>query len=173
MAQAEQLLAEYIQRLQNIQPFNIYKIDDDTGAVAPWFEVTAEVVHDLVLREQGLGYQVQIIAGEIQKWNRLMAQCQRVWQIEERKYRIWRDGLYLAAIDPDDKPAGWKKPPESALAAQARVHPEYGRYYQAIERAEEAYNACKAVVEGFRAKKDMMKSYVVRYYDDAAPQLRV
>ena len=168
----EKLLDEYVQRLQNLKPFNIYDIKDD-GSVEPWWPVTSEVVKDLLLYEQGLGHQVQIISGEINKWHRMVAQCQRVWQIEERKYRIWRDRLYLANIDPVEKPKDWKKPTGAMLEAMYRTHDDYSLYYAAIERAEEAFNACQGIVDALRAKRDMMKSYVIRNRDDAAPQLSV
>lgn len=165
----EKLLDEYVQRLQNIQPFNIYRVDETTGKVEPWFEVTAEITNDLVLREQSLGHQVQIVSGEVNKWHRLASQAKRVWQIEERRYRVWRDRLYLKAIEE----AEGKKPSDKIIEAGYRTHKDYGKYYGAVERAEEAYNSCLAVVEGFRAKRDMMKSYVFRHRDDAAPQLSV
>ena len=172
MAGMEPVLDEYVQRLQNLSPFNIYKINAD-GSVEPWWEVTSAITADLVIYEQTLGHQVQIISGEINKWHRLKAQCYRVWQIEERGYRVWRDRFYLNAIDPEGKEDGWKKPTEKAIEAMYRTSDEYATWNARIERAQEAHDSCDAIVEALRAKRDMLKTYVLSSRDGAAHQLSV
>jgi hypothetical protein len=59
------------------------------------------------------------------------------------------------------------------IEAQMRVSPLYPLHQKKLERAEEAYNVAQAVLEGFRAKKDMLRSAVVRSQEDAAPRLSI
>lgn len=172
---ADNILDQFIARLQNLHPFNIYAIQAD-GGVQPWYEVTGLIVKDLVLDEVTLGQQVQTIAAQITHWGRLAAQAKRVWEIEERNYRRWRDYCFLKAIEAPTEPEaakGWKKPTEAAIEASYRTDPEYVKHQSKIERAEEAYNAAIAVQEGFKAKKDMLVRYVVRYRDETQPHLTV
>lgn len=169
------LLDQYIARLQNIRPFNIYNIDDQ-GNVNPWYEVTAEVVRDLIIQTYDLQTQVQVISTQIQFWGRMESQAKRVWQIEERNYRRWRDGQYLAFSQPPNDPIeakDWKKPTEKKIEALYRQTPEYDQYWAAVERAEEAFNAAHAILEGFRAKKDMLRSHVYRSKEDGQARMSV
>lgn len=168
----EQMLDDYVHRTQGLPPITMQRVTDD-GDVVDWFQIGPEVSRDLLLYEQGLGHQVQIIAGEIQKWHRLSALAKRVWEVRERQYRIWREKFYLDQITPPDDDGPWKKPTEKAIDARARTQPEYADHQNKIEAAEEAYNAVQGVVEGFRAKRDMLKTYVFRHRDAAEPQLSV
>ena len=162
-----------IARLQNLHPFNIYQVSPATGEVAPWFEVTGGIVQDLVLRDDRLHEQVQTIAAQVMHWGRLAAQAKRVWEITERHYRIWRDRTVLTLLDPATKPADWKKPTEKQVDGTIRILPEYTTHYQEQERAEEAYNAAMAILDGFRAKRDMIKAAVQRATEGSAPRLAV
>jgi hypothetical protein len=42
-----------------------------------------------------------------------------------------------------------------------------------MERAEEAYQSCLAILDGYRAKKEMMRDGVIRAADRMAPRLSV
>lgn len=165
-------LDQAIARLQNLPTFNIYKINPD-GSIGPWFEVTGGVVADLVLREDRLTEQVQVIGAQIMHWGRLVSQAKRVWEITERQYRIWRDRVALTMLDPGTKPKDWKKPTQAQVDATIRARTEYNQHYIAQERAEEAYNASLAILDGFRAKRDMLKGAVVRAVENAAPRMSV
>ena len=163
-------LDETIARLQNLAAFNIYAVMPD-GTTQPWFEVTGGIVKDLVLKEDTLAEQVQVIAAQIMHWGRLVGQCKRVWEIAERHYRVWRDTTSLAMLDPVTKPDKWKKPTGVQVDATIRTQPEYVTHYTAMERAEEAYNAALAVLDGFRAKRDMIKAAVMRATENSAARL--
>lgn len=169
------ILDQYVARLQNVRPFNINNISDK-GEVGPWYEVTAEVVRDLVIQSYDLETQVQTISVQIQFWGRMEAQCKRVWQIEERNYRRWRDAQVLALSqspnDPDEAKS-WKKPTEKRIEALYRQMPEYDDHWAAVERAEEAFNGAHAILEGFRAKRDMLRSFVYRSKEDGAARMSV
>lgn len=169
------VLDQYVSRLQNMRPFNIFTIDLK-GQVGPWYEVTSEIVRDLVIHDYDLATQVQTISAQIQFWGRMEAQCKRVWQIEERNYRRWRDAQVVRlARPPDDavEAKGWKKPTDKQIEATYRQMPAYHRYWDSVERAEEAFNASHAILEGFRAKKDMLRSHVYRSKEDGAVRLSV
>jgi hypothetical protein len=169
-------LDQFIARFQNMRSFNVYNIDDQ-GEVRPWFDVPGpSVVRDLVIKPHDLETQVQSISVQIQFWGRMEAQCKRVWQIEERNYRRWRDAQLLelsqAPTDPEEA-KGWKKPSDKRIEALYRQRPEYNELWQAVERAEEATNAAHAVLEGFRAKKDMLRAHVFRSHEDGQARMSV
>ena len=165
-----------ISRLQNMHAWNVYEVltDENKAEVKPWYEVTGGIVNDLVIKDANLQEQVQALPGQIMQWGRLAAQCKRVWEIVERQYRIWRDTKMLGLLSPPDpKPKDWKKPTEKLAEATMRSDPQYKVWYKHQERAEEAYNAAMAVLDGFRAKKELMKAAVIRKNENAAPMLSV
>jgi hypothetical protein len=154
--------------LQNIPSFNIYQVHPDGLEVSPWYEVTSLIAHQLVLNELDLPHQVQTIASEIQKWGRLQAMAQRVWEIEERGYRSWKARFYLKAKEDSEK-----KLTEATIKAMYQTDPEYGVWNSRIERAEEAHRATSAVLDGFRAKKEALLRFAFRDRESGAPRLSV
>jgi len=165
----DNLLDQYIARFQNIPSFNIHALAEDGMKAVPWYEVTPEIVRDLVINELAIPLQVDVIAAEIQKWGRLAALAKRVWELEERSYRAWRSEFMLRTLDPKGKPEGWKKPANEAAESMYRVDPDYAKYQVRVERAEEAYNATEALLQAFRAKKDMLMRFAPRYHDQGVP----
>jgi hypothetical protein len=165
----DNLLDQYIARFQNIPSFNIHALADDGMKSIPWYEVTPEIVRDLVINELTIPIQVDTIAGDIQKWGRLSALAKRIWEIEERRYRAWRSAFMLKALDPSGKPDGWKKPTTDAIEAGYRVDPDYAKHQVQVERAEEAYNATESLLQAFRAKKDMLMRFALKYHDQGIP----
>jgi len=170
------LLDQYVARLANISPFNIHAIDAAKDEVTPWYEVGGPaLVNDLILNDMNLSAQVQAIGAQIMHWGRMESQCRRVWAMVERQYRQWREGVSLDCFTPptDPAPKGWKKPTKPEVEATYRSDPQYTVWQQRIERAEEAFNSAHAVLEGFRAKKDMLKMAVIRSAEDGAARLSV
>jgi hypothetical protein len=177
------MLDQYIQRYQNLEPFSIYSIDSE-GAVTPWYSVDGSIIQDLVLNEQNVGLQVQVIGSQIMHWSRMSAQCKRVWEIEERNYRVWRSKMQLEILrepaDGEEKP-GWTKtakgepkpPTKERSEAMYRAHPEYVQHQSRIERAEEAYNAAYGVLDAFKAKRDMLKLVVRRNQETGSVELSI
>ena len=124
---ADTILDQFIARLSNLNPFNVYAIHGD-GTVQPWYDVTGAIVKDLVLDEVTLAQQVQTIGAQITHWGRLAAQAKRVWEVEERDYRRWRDYQILQMVEPPSDPAvrkEWKKPTEQVIEALAGRVPPY------------------------------------------------
>jgi hypothetical protein len=163
-----------VNRLANIQPWNIYSIDEAKDEVNPWFQVSGAVAKDLVIAEAGIEEQVQSLPAQIQHWGRLESQARRVWSMIDRKYRVWRDTKKIELLTPPVDPEwrkDWKKPTVDAMEAESRVDPAYSVWQRQIERAEEAYNATHAVLEGYRAKMEMMKIAVWRRKEDGAPRI--
>lgn len=145
-----------VQRLQNMAPFNIYKINDD-GTVEPWFRVTGQsVIPEIVLSEVGVGEQLQSVTAQIAYWGRLAAQAKRVWDVEERNYRIWRSTMWLMYKQDEIKRT------EKEIDNVIRTQPNYQTWYSKVERAEEAYNSAVAIREAWKAKREVMKSAVYR-----------
>lgn len=145
-----------LQRLQNMTPFNIYQVNPD-GTVAPWYNVNGSaVVSDLLLTDHNIREQVQTITGRIADWGRLAAQAKRVWSISERNYRVWRSTMYITIKNSEGKKT------EKEIEATYRIHPDYARVYNEVERAEEAYNATLAILDAWKAKLQVIKAHVYR-----------
>lgn len=163
----------YIQLLHGMPSWNIHAVDQ-TGTVSPWYDVSTEnVINDLVLKEHDLLLQVQTVAAQIAHWGRLKALAFRIWQMEDRARRTWKAAQFLTLYAPESPPTGWKKPSKEVVTSEIRLHPDYAVYYTRVERAEEAYNATDAVLSAFRAKKDLLKEYVLKQQNDKAPQLDI
>jgi hypothetical protein len=165
----DNILDQYIARFQNIPSFNIHALAEDGMKSVPWYEVTPEIVRDLVINELTIPVQVDTIAAEIQKWGRLSALAKRIWELEERGYRAWRSAYMLKAFNPEGKPEGWKKPSTDTVEAQYRVDADYAKWQVRVERSEEAYNATEALLQAFRAKKDMLMRFAPRYHEQGMP----
>jgi hypothetical protein len=173
MSTGNTVLDQYVARLQMLPPFNIYQVMPD-GTVQPWFEVTgATTVPELVIRTSDLETQVQVISAQVTHWGRLVAQAQRVWEIEDRNYRIWRDRKCLEIATPDPKDKDWKKPTEARIEQLYRTDADYPVVYAKVERAAEAFRSAESVLDGFRAKRDMMKATIMRSREGGAPTLSI
>lgn len=164
-----------LERLASVPSFNIWAIDTkDPGKVAPWYEVDPrQVVEELSIHETDLGRDVHAISVQIMHWGRLEALAQRVWCVEERRYRIWRSGAYLALTRAPVDDAKWKKPTETAVEAAYRVDAKYAEHQTRIERAQEAYQCARLIREAFVAKREMLRHAVYRAADGSAPRLSI
>ena len=172
----QNLLDQIVTRLKNVPSWNIYAIDEAKDSSAPWYEVTGMVAKELVISEALLEEQVASIPAQIQFWGRLESQARRVWEMTDRKYRQWRDTLVMGLLEPPADPVkakDWKKPTEKTLEAAYRADAQYPIWQKEVERAEEAFNATHAVLEGWRAKMEMMKLAVFRRREDSAPRMGV
>ena len=159
--------------MQVLAPFWISTISPK-GDVVNYHLVDPKIVlNELVIQEGYLRDQVQLISAQIMFWGGLAARAKRVWEKVERDYRIWRDKTKLDLLSPAGKPADWKKPAVNSIDFEVRALPEYAIRYEMQENAEEVYNATTAILEGFKAKKDVMKQVVYRHQDGGQPRLSV
>lgn len=170
----QSLLDRMIQKFQNVPPIHLHRVDTD-GNVSEWWTINPieTFVPELVIVDANLAEQVQIISASITYWQRFIALAKRVWEVREREYRVWREGMFLRMMTPDPKDSGWKKPTEKLAAAKIRQDPEYVGFYGKIEQAEETYNTLLGMVDGLKAKRDMLKIAVRRNATDGAPYLSV
>lgn len=149
-----------IQRLQAIEPFVIQQIDP-SGNPQPWLQVTGpSIVAALVINPHTLRDQIDAIAAEVAHWGRLAAQCKRVWEIHERRYRHWRSTVELKMLSEAEK-----KPTQAVIEATYRTMPEYDVFQTATEAAEEAYNSAMAIYGAFRDKALLLRADVYRAPD--------
>jgi len=156
-------------RLVNLPSWNVYKFDEKTKKVEPYFQVTGAVIHDLVIKDHNVRLQAQVVLGQIAHWGRWTAQCKRVWEVVEHQYRIWRDGKALELTNPEGKPDGWKKPTVAQVDQLVRTDPEYEDWYIQQERAEEAFNSSEAVYEAFKLKAKLLQSAVFTQWENSVP----
>lgn len=169
-------LAEMLQTMQRqTLDFEVLDIDEEANELVPGVRYQqAQVVDQCVIHDTYLREQVQLVGAQVQQWERLAARAQRVYEMTERKYRIWREQRTLEAFEkPADATKDWKKPTVKEAEAAYRVHPDYELWQLKIERAREAWNACEANAKGFEAKRYMMKNTVRRSEVDGTPMLDV
>lgn len=173
MAKDAQNFVGYVKK--NQQPFDLYGVDEK-GEVKKQLTVTAEIVETTMISEVDLAAQVSRVSGEITHWGIVEARARKAWQRGELDYRVWREVLTAKLLTPPVDPAErkeWKKPTEAVIEANYRSHPEYLTHQRRLHDLEESFNAVHAVLEGFRAKRDMMRTAVRRSTEDGAPMLAV
>ncbi len=154
--QTDHALDAIIHALQNLPTFNIFAITDEvTGETAPWYEVNGpDIADELVIRESRLAQDIMLVSVRIMEWGRLSARAQRIWEIEQRRERKWKANLIAGKV------AAGEKLTEKAMEAIYRAEPKYDEWKSRVVRAAEAVNASQAVLDGFRAKKEMLKAAV-------------
>lgn len=144
-----------VQRLQSVAPFHIEQIDA-SGTPQPWITVSATtIVPELLINPHTLRMQVDALAAQVATWGRLVAQCKRVWEVHERRYRHWRSGVELKCLK--EGVPGIDKTTQASIEAYYRQLPEYGAFQTQIERAEEAYNAASAILDAFKEKGQQLR----------------
>jgi len=166
------MIDHIVNRLCNCPDFDIYSVLQ-TGRVSetPSHRVVInEVVKEIILNEATLAEDVYSVAAQIMYWGRLAARAQRVYEITERQYRIWRDGKRLLYLEKTDDPK-WKKPTKDETEWKYRTEPEYENFQRKIEETLETYNACKAIYDAFKAKKDVITHAITRFRDDSQSRL--
>lgn len=152
--QTDATLDAIIHSLQNMPTFDIYAIVSD-GTPVPWMEVSGpEIAAELVIRESRLAVDVQTVSVKIMEWGRLAARCQRIVDIENRRYRTWKAKLV------EERIAAGEKLTEKAMEAIYRASPQYDEWSVRIERATEALSSCQAILDGFRAKREMLRAAI-------------
>jgi hypothetical protein len=130
-----------------------------------------------MISEVDLAAQVARVSGEITHWGIMEARARKAWQRGEMEYRVWREVLTAKLLTPPVDPAtklparDWKKPTEAAIEANYRSNPEYSGHQRRLHDLEESFNAAHAVLEGFRAKKEMLRASVRRSAEDGSPML--
>ena len=161
-------LNELIQKFQNLPSFTVKALGPD-GSPMDWYTVhPGELVLDLVIREEDLMGQISTLSTHIMNWGRIASLAQRVWEIEQRRFRTWKAQQYLAACTkPDDwtptekdakgNDKSWSKPSDKAIEASYRIHPQYAVLEQQVESAAEAYNCAQSFLDAFKAKRDMLR----------------
>lgn len=155
----------YVQRLQNVPPFTICHPTQDGNDVVEWYKVDpAQVVREAIIDHLNIPAQVSLCAAQIQTWGRYKSIAQRVVDIVERRYRIWRDSYCLTRINKAKKD-GEKVPTEKILERMYRCAPAYHHNYRRIEEAEEVLNAVSLVLEAFKTKANLLGAHSPMFRD--------
>lgn len=171
MAKDAQNFSGYVSKHQ--QPFDLYGVNDD-GSIKKLLTVSAQIVETTMISEVDLAAQVARVSGEITHWGIMEARARKAWQRGEMEYRVWREVLTVKLLTPPVDPAKlkeWKKPTEAAIEANYRSNPEYPVHQRRLHDLEESFNAAHAVLEGFRAKKEMLRASVRRSNEDGSPMM--
>ena len=152
-----------IARLQNLPGFTVSRVNEK-GTIDVAYQVDMGIVIQELLSNFDIEDQAQLIPAQIVNWGRIAAQVKRVWEVTERQYRVWRDSLWVDLATPLEG----KKPTDKLIDATVRRHPGYSQCYAAMEEAEEIYNSCTAILDGWRAKKDIYKTGLIRRLENTA-----
>lgn len=166
----------YLARLAAMPPVQTFTVAE-TGVVTPAGPLDLQqVMRELVLTDANLRERVARVAGAVMTWGRIAAHARRAWAASDRRYRQWAAGVSLQLLTPPADPAeakNWKKPTEKQVQATYRQRDEYAAFQNLIEATEEAYNVASAVLDAFKVQRDVMRQFVHRIHDDAAPQISV
>lgn len=150
---------EAVHRLQNIAPFTLQTILE-SGVIEDWWSPSPNELAELcVLREDRLYSDIVQIPVRIMEWSRIVAQAQRIWEIRTRELRTWKATEVVAGKEEDPKAAQY------VLEEKYRGKEAYVALSEKVERAAEAVNAATAVLDGLKAKKDMLRMFVARNKD--------
>lgn len=164
----------FLETAKKIQPpFDLFVMDAGAPEPRKLMVVDAGIVSATMIDESDLAAQVCRVSGEITHWGILEAKARRAWQWAEVQYRQWRERLAVKMLTKPDGDKEWKKPTEGQIEAAYRSHPDYHGYQMRLQMYEESTNGAHAVLEGFRAKKEMLRSAVRRSGEDGAPQLSI
>lgn len=155
----DNLFDTLVHRLQNMEPFTIQKLGPDKVPV-DWFTVEpSQLVSLVMLHPANIYADIQQIGVQILEWSRYVSQCQRMWEIHERRLRVYKAAYVVKGKETDPKVA-------IALLEQGyRSTPEYAELSEAVERASDAYNSVQGVLEALKTKRDMLKTFVRRGRD--------
>lgn len=167
-------LTKHIQKMQKgVTSFWVQGIDEETMELTQGQLVEmARVIDEVVIHVEGEEDQARLVSGQIATWGWIAARAQRVYERTEALYRRWREGEFWAAKQaPDPEPKGWKKPTDKEAESVYRLHPEYEAWQFRVERSREVWNQCEAIVEAFKAKKDVMRRTQRRLDADEARNL--
>lgn len=170
----------FLDSAKNIQPpFDLFVVASGKNGEAVCkllMTVQADIVEATCVSESDIAAQVCRVSGEIVHWGVLEAKARRAWQLAELNYRMWREALTVTMFTPPSDPAAakaWKKPTGAEIEATYRSHPEYREHQEAIQAMEEGTNGAHAVLEAFKAKKEMLRTAVRRANDDSNATLSI
>jgi hypothetical protein len=150
---------ECVHRLQNLPSFTLSTIQED-GSIVPWWTVNpADLVPTLILRHARLHEDIQQIGVQIFEWARHVALAQRVWEIRERRLRVWKAEAFAAAKEKDPKAAKYM------VEEAYRQLPDYENLCSEVDKAAEVHQCAQGVLDALKAKRDMLRSFVRRGRD--------
>ena len=157
----------YVQRLQNLTPFTVLHPTTDGEDVVDWFQVTQQfILPELIINQLNIPAQVDLCPAQLQTWGRYKSIAQRAVDICQRRYRVWRDGFKLMALETAER-SGEKKPTDKMLEMMYRQETEYAAHYRRIEQAEEVLNAITAVYDAFKIKANLLGAHAPMYREMA------
>lgn len=159
--ETDHILDGIIHALQNLPSWNIYRIVDTVPL--PWLECSGvEIAEQLVIRESTLAVDVMTVGVKIAEWGVLHATAQLAWEVEQRRERSWKANLLEKTMTEDEKlpEKDRRKWTEKLQESLYRSSPDYEEWKMKVERAAFAVNCTQAVLEGFRAKKEMLRASI-------------
>ena len=118
---------------------HVEKIDNECN-MESWFTITTSTLEEVDTDKD--------IAAQLRFWGIAAAKMRRIVNVRERLHRKWRSRFYKEVTDPDEKPAGWKKPTEKMVEAMYRTQKIYREQHEDIERAEEALGVVTSILKG-------------------------
>ena len=151
----EQQYQAVLQRIQNLDTFKLHKIvpTGDRVEIADGLEVSpSAIAQSLILRPDAAATTAMEISVQIFEWGRHVARAQRVWEMRERELRSFKARQIVDAKKENPKLA------LAAIEAAYRILPEYEKRSVLLEEASESHNSAVAVLDGYRALRDILKA---------------
>lgn len=154
----------YVAALRTMRPFTVYEIGPN-DELTVWMHVEgANIIDAVVIDVHNPGPQAERVGAEIAFWTRVSSQCDRVVQVCERNYAVWKS-MFRITKAREMAEAGEKKPTQAQLEDLYRIDPGYAAINRALEEAKEAAASAQGIVAAFKAKREMLGRELFRAND--------
>lgn len=165
----------YVDRLSRIANVEMWTLDD-AGVPVVEFLLSGDIVRRLLIDDANLRGDIDVVAGEIMYWGRVVARQRRCHQVSDRIYRQWRASKEIAfrkAVE-SGLEKGWGQGGRASteqVEAAYRTDPDYETVNGRVEATEESYNVADAIYRAFKQKADLLAQDVRRAPDGALQRL--
>jgi hypothetical protein len=148
-------LDAYVATLSQFKGWELQQVNE-RGEVLPHLRLTPEtIIPRCVLSHGSLGFDLDVIAGEIATFGRMSAQARLVWVVRAREFKCWKAERSID-LRKEYVKQGLKPPSKELIQDSYRTHPDYAATSLRVELAEEAYLAQEAAYQAFRAKHEVL-----------------
>jgi hypothetical protein len=137
----------------------------DTFRVADRLYSHELLIPQLTIRTKDLLSEASTCGAHILYWGIEAARAERHYEQAEAAYRAWRDRMWIEFKTGGD-PAS-KAPSDALCEKKYRTAPEYGEWQRRIADAKEGMRCSQAVLEAFRAKRELIKAQEKLLSDEA------
>lgn len=148
------VVKDYMKKLSDLEPYDVQKVADN-GEIITWRRVTSEEIEALRVNFGTIQQDLEAIPAQITYWSRLWGQMHRVCTTAERnlahrRHKIYLDVCQKATLEEQ------KKPTEKHIEATQKLDKQVQALAFELDKSQEIWQSVTAMLEGFKAKKDVL-----------------